>query len=184
MKFIIFKKEQDGTYRERLSSYESEFKDDTSTNRSWLEAEPMASHFEVPLDADDEVLIPTLVEGLWLLAPDEVLVAQKALKAKEAAVALAYEAMNKDVLTQMALAFGTQNPDSASAYERTWTLMISSSAEWLGLGLKDDVGTLLETGEQVLAYAQAKLASVIAYGKFRLQRIEQFRAEKDAIVQS
>ena len=181
-KFIIFKKEQDGTYGEKMSSYESEVKDDTSTNRSWLEAEPMASHFEVPLDADSEVLVPALVEGVWVLQPDATLVSQKTLKAKEATVTLAYETMNTEVLAQMAVTFGTQNPDSASAYERTWTLMLSSPAEWLGLGLKDDAGVLLETQEQVLAYAQAKIASVIAYGKFRLQRIEQFRVEKDSLL--
>ena len=77
MRFIIFKKEQDGTYSERMSSYESSFKDDTSTNRSWLEAEPMASHFELPEGIDEDCVDVRVIDGVPTLIQNEKLVLEK-----------------------------------------------------------------------------------------------------------
>lgn len=179
-KFLVFEKLQDGTYGEKLDSYESEFKDDTSANRSYLMAEPMASHFEVLAGMDGEVLRPVLVDGAWVLQIDPLLLSQKIIKSKEAAIVLMYEEMNKDVLQQMSLTFGTNNPDSASAYEKTWSMMLNSPIEWVDLGLKDDSDTPLDTPEKISAYASSKLASVLVYGKYRMQRIAQFRADKEA----
>ena len=56
MKYIIFKKLEDGSYGEKLGSYESSFKDDTSNNRPYLHAEPLASHFELPEGLDEECI--------------------------------------------------------------------------------------------------------------------------------
>lgn len=53
-KFLIYKKLEDGSYAEKLGSYEAEMKDDTSANRSYLMAEPMASHFELPAGLDED----------------------------------------------------------------------------------------------------------------------------------
>lgn len=44
MKFIIV----DKASLQIMGSYEAEQKDDTSANRSWLAAEPMAKHLELP----------------------------------------------------------------------------------------------------------------------------------------
>lgn len=78
MKFVIFKKLKDGSYAEKLGSYESDFKDDTSANRSWLMAEPMASHFELPEGLDEDcvelVLIPEVEfkAEKWVKGEEEV----------------------------------------------------------------------------------------------------------------
>jgi hypothetical protein len=62
-KFLIFKKLEDGSYAEKLGSYESEFKDDSSANRSYLMAEPMASHFELPEGLDEDCVDLIYVEA-------------------------------------------------------------------------------------------------------------------------
>lgn len=64
-KFLIFKKLEDGTYGEKLGSYEAEQKDDSSKNRSWLAAEPMASHFELAEDIQEEEAQLILEDGVW-----------------------------------------------------------------------------------------------------------------------
>jgi hypothetical protein len=89
MKHIIFKKLEDGTYGEKLGTYEGP-KDDTSANRSYLMAEPMASHFELPEEIDEDCAILVLVsesevEGVIIPAHYEVqedatLVSAKAAK--------------------------------------------------------------------------------------------------------
>lgn len=53
-KFLIFKKLEDGSYAEKLGSYDAEAKDDSSANRSYLQAEPLASHFELPAGLDED----------------------------------------------------------------------------------------------------------------------------------
>jgi hypothetical protein len=60
MKHLIFKKLEDGTYGEKLGSYEGP-KDDSSAQRSYLQAEPLASHFEMPEGADEDCCILVLV---------------------------------------------------------------------------------------------------------------------------
>lgn len=76
-KFLIFKKTEDG-YGEKMGSYESEHKDDTSANRSYLMAEPMASHFELPEGMDEDcvelVLIPEVEYQAekWIKGEEEV----------------------------------------------------------------------------------------------------------------
>jgi hypothetical protein len=61
MKHLIFKKLEDGTFAEKLGSYEGP-KDDSSANRSYLMAEPMASHFLLPEGADEDCCVLVLVE--------------------------------------------------------------------------------------------------------------------------
>jgi hypothetical protein len=58
MKILIFKKLEDGSYGEKLASYEADYIDNTSTNRSYLLAEPNASHFELPEGLDEDVVKP------------------------------------------------------------------------------------------------------------------------------
>jgi hypothetical protein len=92
MKHIIFKKLADGTYGEKLGIYEGP-KDDSSAQRSYLMAEPMASHFEMSEEIDEDcavlVLVPeSEVEGVIIPAHYEVqedatLVSAKAAKAMD-----------------------------------------------------------------------------------------------------
>lgn len=96
----------------------------------------------------------------------------------------AYERMNSDVYAAMELVFGTTNPDSATAYEKTWAMMKDTPSDWSGLGLKNDLGQVMDTDAKVTAYATAKLAAVLEYGKWRMVRIEQFRAERASILAS
>jgi hypothetical protein len=90
--------------------------------------------------------------------------------------------MSADVYAQMAVVFGTTNTDSATAYERTWNMMKDDPAEWSNLNLKDDQGNVLDTEEKVVTYATAKLTSVLDYGKYRMQRIQTFKNERQYIL--
>jgi hypothetical protein len=202
-KFLIFKKLEDGSYGAKLGSYEGP-KDDSSANRSYLMAEPMASHFELGEGQDEDVVVPVWVEeqiipavGLpeeegyvpeqviaahWALQDDPTLVATKAAQAKANLITEKYNQMNADVYNQMTAVFGTSKPDSATAYKETWTLMVSDPSDWSGLGLKDDEGNVLDTDQKVQDYAAAKLLAVVEYGKYRMQRIAAFKAEKEAIL--
>lgn len=108
MKHIIFKKLEDGTYGEKLGSYEGP-KDDTSANRSYLQAEPMASHFELPEGMDEDcavlVLIPEIeVEGEIIPARYEV--QEDANKKAEKT----QRAINQMIASKLddAIAFGTE----------------------------------------------------------------------------
>ena len=95
MKHIIFKKNEDGTYGEKLGSYEGP-KDDTSSQRSYLMSEPLASHFELPEGMDEDCVRPVLideveVEGIispahWEIEQDADLVSAKAAAALEAMI--------------------------------------------------------------------------------------------------
>jgi hypothetical protein len=199
-KFLIFKKLEDGYYGEKLGSYESEFKDDTSANRSYLMAEPMASHFELPEELDEDivklVLIPEqeiitnssnpdskqVIPSHWKLQEDEDLRNHKVQSLKEKRIEEAYFKMSKEIYEEMEIVFGTKNSDSAIAYEKTWNLMLANSEEWSNLGLKDDVNDLLDTSEKVLDFASKKISQVVIYGKWRMQRIAQFRQERENIL--
>lgn len=49
---------------EKMSSYEADAIDDTSANRSHLEAEPMAKHFILPEGMDADVVTPVLIPAV------------------------------------------------------------------------------------------------------------------------
>lgn len=61
MKFVIFKREGD-QLGAKLGSYESDFKDDTSKNRNYDQAEPLACHIQVPEGMDVDCVIPEWME--------------------------------------------------------------------------------------------------------------------------
>jgi hypothetical protein len=112
-------------------------------------------------------------------------------KDKEKQIEAAYRQMNVDVYAEMAQVFGTTNPESATAYEATWKMMAETPAEYASLGLTSRfdvaglaVGDALDTEQKVLDYANAKIADVQSYGKNRMQRIEQFRSERETILNS
>lgn len=67
MKHIIFKRNEDGSVSsQKMGSYEGP-KDDTSANRSYLQAEPQAAHLELPEGMDEDCVEPVEVEGVWSL---------------------------------------------------------------------------------------------------------------------
>lgn len=89
-KFLIFKKNVDDngkiSFGRFMGSYESEVKDDSSANRSYLAAEPNASHFELPEGMDEDCAEPTetSVEGIFeLQEKQEKVIAKKQAKADE-----------------------------------------------------------------------------------------------------
>ena len=91
-------------------------------------------------------------------------------------VKAAYDLMVKDVYAEMKSVFGTDNDVSASAFASTYEAMLKRPLSYVDpeLGLIDEAA--------VTAYATAKIASSDAYGIFRLKRINQYTAEKTAIL--
>lgn len=130
--------------------------------------------------------IPSLPEGWSVLGLvsdlPEIVSGMDLQRNKDELIQIAYDSMNKDVYEQMASVFGTTNPDSASANEKTWSLMQSNPSLFANQGLKDDNGVVMSTEQQVLDYASAKMTAVLNYGIWRLQRIQQFRDARDAII--
>jgi len=75
MKHVIFKRNEDGSVSsQKMGSYEGP-KDDSSANRSYLQAEPQAAHLELPEGMDEDC-----VEPVWVEAVDGV----DAIEAQEA----------------------------------------------------------------------------------------------------
>lgn len=114
-----------------------------------------------------------------------------AAKDKRKQIEDAYASLNADVYAEMAQIFGTNNPESATAYEATWKLMKEFPADYASLSLTSRfaiaglaVGDALDTEQKVLNYATAKIEQVKTYSKNRMQRIEQFRAEREQILNS
>ena len=107
----------------------------------------------------------------------------------EAQVTVKYNEMVADVMAGMLATFGTTSENSANAYSETWKLMMATPADWSGAGLTARfalgglaVDAALDTDQKVLDYATACSAAVKAYGIVRMQRIEQFKSEKLAIL--
>lgn len=107
----------------------------------------------------------------------------------EPAIAIIYAEMNAAVFSQMYAVFGTQDPDSASAYKSTWDIMVSNPDIWVAAGITARferggvvAGELLDTEEKILGYANACISAAMQYGIWRMQRIEQFRQERLAIL--
>jgi hypothetical protein len=123
-------------------------------------------------------LMPQLPEG-WQdlgLASDlpEIVAEMEEVSNLQAGLSSLYQAMSSEVYTQMAAVFGTTNTDSASAHEKTWALMQSNPSAFANKGLKNHNGDVMITEQDVLDYANIKVQSVIDYGVWRLQRIQQF----------
>lgn len=122
---------------------------------------------------DENHLTTVNTEGVWSVVEDT---ATKTAADKAQQVADAYAVMNADVYAAMYTLFGTNNPDSAVAYERTWSLMKSNPASFVG------VNASLATEQDVTDYADTKIAEALAYSVWRMQRIEQFRTLRASIL--
>jgi len=138
--------------------------------------------------AGDAVTAQDLAQAIYDAHDYEAVAAQKQ---KEAQIADAHAQMDADVRAEMVAVFGTTSTESATAYEKTWALMLETPADWSGAGLTArfdrgglSTGDALDTDQKVTDYAQACLDAVKAYGISRMQRIEQFRSERETILNS
>jgi len=145
-----------------------------------------------PLDSTYTLMVAGSVDTRYTAIPEEKTVTTKpeyVAYDKQKQITAKYQLMNDDVLASMKLVFGTTQPESASAYEATWRRMIAAPADFSAAGLTSRfvvgtflVGDLLDTAIKVTDYATAKIAEVDAYSVTRMQRIEQFRNERAAIL--
>lgn len=108
---------------------------------------------------------------------------------KEPQIEALYKVMVSDVYAQMYATFGTNDANSANAYKQTWDLMVSEPSLWESAGLTASfdrggltTGEALDTEEKVLSYASACVASAVQYGIWRMQRIEQFRIDRQNLI--
>ena len=108
---------------------------------------------------------------------------------KEPQIEALYQVMVSDVYAQMYATFGTNDPNSANAYKQTWDLMVAEPSLWVSAGLTASfdrgglsVGEALDTEQKVLSYASACVSSAVQYGIWRMQRIEQFRVDRQNLI--
>lgn len=144
---------------------------------------------EVADDFDKEIMQGVVAEdGSVTFEESPAKVAAKSAAAKAAQITERYKDMNDDVYASMSAVFGTNNPDSATAWHQTWQLMKSSPVSYFELGMRAhvahgsfQVGDALDTVQKCEDYADAALAAVAAYSVTRITRIKQFQDEKAAI---
>jgi len=190
-----------------------DYKLDNSNHFSFLEIPPKAYHFQLADGYHEDTVVPTeipassvsgyagsgyVVSGgfsqdgfVFILMEDETKVLEKIVTDKKDLVTVAYNLMNTNVYAEMAIVFGTTNPESATAYHDTWRLMANTPTDWYASGITARfarggvvVNEALDTVQKVQNYADACLVAVKNYGVWRMQRIEQFRIEKNAILNS
>lgn len=145
---------------------------------------------EIPEGMDESTMKAVIGEdGAISFEVDTEKVAAKAAAEKAALVTAAYNQMNTDVYAQMASVFGTTKSDSATAFEGTFKLMAQKPELFVNEGLVADkavgaflVGDALNTTELVAEYAAARIAEVEAYAVYRMNRIKQFHAERELIL--
>lgn len=87
-----------------------------------------------------------------------------------------YKKMVEDIYAEMFTVFGTSNDVSAAAFAATWEAMKKRPSNYVDndLGLVDE--------DAVTAYADDKISASDAYAVYRLKRIAQYQAEKEAIL--
>jgi len=96
----------------------------------------------------------------------------------------AYNLMNSEIFTQMYSVYKTTRSDSAMATQETWKLMLQYPAEFAVIELIDDLTNNLDTEQKILDYANLKLLQSKDYAIYRLNRIKQFRIEREQIINS
>ena len=123
----------------------------------------------IPAVMTEEYTIPAqIIAEHFEIQLDEQLVQAKALMIKEKQISDLKDQLNIVVLNQMAVVFGTNNPDSASANLETWKRMKELPSIFVGkLGFT--------TEEEILAYANQKLAIADEYAIFRMEKILEFQ---------
>lgn len=145
---------------------------------------------EVPEGMDESTMKAVIGEdGTISFEVDAEKVAAKAAAENASLVTAAYNQMNADVYGQMAAVFGTTKSDSATAFEGTFKLMAQKPELFANEGLVADkavgaflVGDALNTTELVAEYATARIAEIEQYAVYRMNRIKQFHAERELIL--
>lgn len=118
-------------------------------------------------------------------------------KSKKEDIAVAYQTMSDEVDARLYEVFRTIKPDYATAEYETWKDMKLRPAAYAGLGLKIDhqldnaqgtelfsPGSALDTAEKITQYATRKIELAEEYGTYRVQRIQQFKNERQQILNS
>lgn len=123
--------------------------------------EPNLAHFRnVELMKDDSMMDAIEAKALEHKAKREQLENKKRL----------YDVMVADIYAEMYRVFGTNSDASAQATASTWEAMQKRPANY--------IGTMNFTTEaEIIAYAESKLLEADNYGKYRINRIEQYRQE-------
>lgn len=80
------------------------------------------------------------------------------------------EDLLKETYAKMAEAFGTTNTDTATANYNTYKLMKEDPSLF--------IGELFASEEEVIFYANSKLAPIIEYAKWRVKRIDEYERAK------
>ena len=100
-----------------------------------------------------------------------------------------YNAMNVDIYNKLEEVFGTRSGDSALAYKMTWEDMVQNPSNYLHLDLSTDIafaefeiGDKLDSEAKIISYAKKKLEYASEYATFRLERIAQFRKERQEVL--
>lgn len=127
-------------------------------------------------------IVPAVTEDReftnYRLEVDQILVQTKSENTKNELIAKAREQMDTDILEFSKTIYGSMSAEAMLSWEAQWTRMANSPEAFIGkFGLT--------TAEEVAAYAQNKINTVsIPAGIYRLERIEQFQAERSAILNS
>jgi hypothetical protein len=171
------------------SMYESSFVKDSEYDWPKDAIEGTLAHVPAPEGLDQDCLIAQQNGEVIELIEDGAKVAAKAVVAKQNLVTAAYDRMNADVLAEMKRIFNTSNPDSANRQHNTWKVMVVSPALYLNIGLKADSSAAeMNAGEEftdsakTVAWAQDRVTEAELYSVWCMQRIEQFRSERAAIL--
>ena len=141
---------------------------------------------------------PVTGEPINVISVDEAKKAEAlSAKSKEEDIATAYQTMSDEVDEKMYEVFRTLKADYATAEYETWQDMKKRPSAYASLGLKvdhqinnaDDTelfspGSALDTVQKITDYATRKIELAEAYGTFRVQRIQQFKNEKEQIQNS
>lgn len=173
MHFIIF----DKSTLDILNSYEAESK--VEFGGDWGNEDKVV-HLSIPEELDVDTVKCVAFDDVgttnYRIEVDPVLLAAKQVRIKEELIAQARAQMDADILEGCKLIYGSMTAEAMLSWEAQWTRMAASPAEFIG---KFGFTTI----EQVSAYVQNKISTVsIPAGLYRLERIEQYSAEVNAIL--
>jgi hypothetical protein len=118
----------------------------------------------------------------------EAKAAASLVKSKQAQVSEAYNVMDNAVYTEMANVFGTTKSDSATVFYETWKLMKEKPSLFVNKVVVDKniagyvLGQVLSVESDIQAYADARINEAEAYSVFRLEKINEFYAQRALIL--
>jgi len=137
-------------------------------------------------------------QPVWNITVDATAkAAALAEKSKAEDIQSAYQTMSDEVDARLYEVFRTIKPDYATAEYETWKDMKARPDAYASLGLKIDhqlndangielfsPGSALDTSGKINQYATRKIQLAEEYGTYRVQRIQQFKNERQQILNS